>query len=64
MAIEATVEKFRGRDVLMIKKDGVFVFGCGLRKAKIIVENIDLIRRFIEKKEASSAERGEKTVGV
>jgi hypothetical protein len=42
--------EFKGKPVMIIKKneDDKYPFAFGLTKAKMIMENIDEIRRFVE----------------
>jgi hypothetical protein len=51
------VEKseYRGRPVITLKKDenDNYPFSFGLSKAKLIVENIEAIKKFVEEEEAN-----------
>lgn len=59
MSVEVT--KFKGLPILCIKanEEDKYPFSFGLKKAKLILENIDKIKKFVEayeKKEESSTE--------
>ncbi len=42
------VEEFKGNKVLVLNPGGKFPFSFGVGKAKMILENIDAIKRFAE----------------
>ena len=48
--------EYKGRPVLILKRseDEKFPFSFGLSKAKMILENIEEIKKFVEENEASS----------
>lgn len=50
MAIVAESE-YKGRPMLVLKRDedDKFPFSFGLKKAKLVVENIEEIKKFVEK---------------
>jgi len=53
MMIERT--EFKGRPILVIKRDeeDKYPFSFGLTKAKLIVENIEEIKKFVEENNAA-----------
>jgi len=52
MIIERT--EFKGRPILVLKRDeeDKYPFSFGLTKAKLIVENIEEIKKFVEENNA------------
>lgn len=48
--------EYKGRPVLVLKRseDEKFPFSFGLAKAKMILENIEEIKKFVEENETSS----------
>ncbi|MCX5714383.1 MAG: hypothetical protein NT033_06155 [Candidatus Omnitrophica bacterium] len=48
--------QYKGKPVLIIKRDpdDKFPFSFGLHKAKLILENIEEIKKFVEENEAAS----------
>jgi hypothetical protein len=51
--------EFKGKPVLIIKRseDERFPFSFGLNKAKLILENIDEIKKFVEENSQPSPEK-------
>lgn len=54
MSEEVLESEYNGRPVLVLKinNEDRFPFSFGLRKAKIILEHIDDIKKFVEKHES------------
>ncbi len=45
---QPAVEEFKGNKVLVLNPGAKFTFSFGVGKAKMILENIDAIKRFAE----------------
>jgi len=44
----AEIQEFKGNKVLNLNPESKFTFSFGLAKAKLILENIDVIKKFVE----------------
>ena len=44
----AEIHEFKGNKVLNLNPGAKFTFSFGLSKAKLILENIDVIKKFVE----------------
>ena len=44
----AEIQEFKGNKVLNLNPDSKFPFSFGLAKAKLVLENIDVIKKFVE----------------
>lgn len=42
------IQEFKGNKVLNLNPESKFTFSFGLAKAKLILENIDVIKKFVE----------------
>lgn len=42
------IQEFKGNKVLCLNPESKFAFSFGLAKAKLILENLDVIRKFVE----------------
>lgn len=42
------IQEFKGSKVLCLNPESKFTFTFGLAKAKLILENIDVIKKFVE----------------
>ncbi len=42
------IQEFKGNKVLNLNPESKFTFSFGLAKAKLILENLDVIRKFVE----------------
>ena len=42
------IQEFKGNKVLCLNPESKFPFSFGVAKAKIILENIDVIKKFVE----------------
>lgn len=53
--------EFKGRPVLIIRRDenDKYPFTFGLSKARLILENLDEIKRFVQDNEEEGAEKGQ-----
>ena len=47
--MEINEEVYQGNPVLVFKEDKIFFLSFGLNKAKVILENIDIIKKFVER---------------
>ena len=43
----AEIQEFKGNKVLNLNPESKFTFSFGLAKAKLILENIDIIKKFV-----------------
>ncbi len=55
---EVTRTEFKGKPVLVIKRDAEdkYPFSFGLTKAKLILENLEEIKRFVEENQKEAGE--------
>ncbi|HMS32931.1 MAG TPA: hypothetical protein PKC91_02495 [Ignavibacteria bacterium] len=44
----AEIQEFKGNKVLNLNPESKFPFSFGLAKAKLVLENIDVIKKFVE----------------
>ena len=44
----AEIQEFKGNKVLNLNPESKFTFSFGLAKAKLILENLDVIKKFVE----------------
>ncbi len=44
----AEIQDFKGNQVLCLNPESKFTFSFGLAKAKLILENLDVIKKFVE----------------
>lgn len=44
----AEIQEFKGNKVLCLNPESKFTFTFGVAKAKMILENIDVIKKFVE----------------
>ena len=44
----AEIQEFKGNKVLNLNPESKFTFSFGLAKAKLILENIEVIKKFVE----------------
>ena len=44
----AEIQEFKGNKVLNLNPEAKFTFSFGLSKAKLILENIEVIKKFVE----------------
>lgn len=44
----AEIQEFKGNKVLNLNPESKFSFSFGLAKAKLILENLDIIKKFVE----------------
>ncbi|MBV6479995.1 MAG: hypothetical protein HGGPFJEG_02809 [Ignavibacteria bacterium] len=42
------IQEFKGNKVLCLNPESKFAFSFGLAKAKLILENLDVIKKFVE----------------
>lgn len=42
------IQEFKGNKVLNLNPESKFPFSFGLAKAKLVLENIDVIKKFVE----------------
>ena len=42
------IQEFKGSKVLCLNPESKFTFSFGLAKAKLILENLDVIKKFVE----------------
>ena len=56
----AEIQEFKGNKVLNLNPEAKFTFSFGLSKAKLILENIDVIKKFVETEGKDLGELGGK----
>lgn len=44
----AEIQEYKGNKILNLNPESKFSFSFGLTKAKLILENLDVIRKFVE----------------
>lgn len=44
----AEIQEFKGNKVLCLNPESKFPFSFGVAKAKVILENLDVIRKFVD----------------
>ncbi|MBL8007379.1 MAG: hypothetical protein JNJ56_07595 [Ignavibacteria bacterium] len=44
----AEIQEYKGNKILNLNPESKFSFSFGLAKAKLILENLDVIRKFVE----------------
>jgi hypothetical protein len=44
----AEIQEFKGNKVLNLNPESKFAFSFGLTKAKLILENLEVIKKFVE----------------
>ena len=54
------IQEFKGNKVLNLNPESKFTFSFGLAKAKLIMENLDVIRKFVETEGKDLGEFGAK----
>jgi hypothetical protein len=54
------IQEFKGNKVLNLNPESKFSFSFGLAKAKLILENLDVIRKFVETEGKDLGEFGTK----
>ena len=54
------IQEFKGNKVLCLNPESKFAFSFGLAKAKLILENLDVIRKFVETEGKDLGEFGTK----
>jgi len=42
------IQEYKGNKILNLNPESKFTFSFGLAKAKLILENLDVIKRFVE----------------
>lgn len=57
------IQEFKGNKVLNLNPESKFSFSFGLAKAKLIMENLDVIKKFIETEGKDLGEFGTKKEG-
>ena len=56
----AEIQEFKGNKVLCLNPESKFPFSFGVAKAKIILENLDVIRKFVESDGKDIGDQGPK----
>lgn len=56
----ADIQEFKGNKVLCLNPEDKFPFTFGLNKAKLILENIEVIKKFVETEGKDLGEFGKK----
>ena len=56
----AEIQEFKGNKVLNLNPEAKFTFSFGLSKAKLILENIEVIKKFVETEGKDLGELGGK----
>jgi hypothetical protein len=54
------IQEFKGNKVLNLNPESKFSFSFGLAKAKLILENLDVIKKFVETEGKDLGEFGTK----
>ena len=54
----AEIQDFKGNQVLCLNPENKFTFSFGLAKAKLILENLDVIKKFVESEGKEIGESG------
>ncbi len=54
----AEIQDFKGNQVLCLNPESKFTFSFGLAKAKLILENLDVIKKFVESEGKDIGESG------
>lgn len=54
----AEIQDFKGNQVLCLNPESKFTFSFGLAKAKLILENLDVIKKFVESEGKEIGESG------
>jgi len=57
----AEIQEFKGNKVLNLNPESKFPFSFGLAKAKLILENLDVIKKFVESEGKDIGEQGPKS---
>lgn len=57
------IQEFKGNKVLNLNPESKFSFSFGLAKAKLILENLDVIKKFVETEGKDLGEFGTKKEG-
>lgn len=56
----AEIQEFKGNKVLNLNPESKFPFSFGLAKAKLVLENLDVIKKFVETEGRDLGEFGTK----
>ncbi|MBS1518439.1 MAG: hypothetical protein JSS91_10175 [Bacteroidetes bacterium] len=54
------IQEYKGNKILNLNPESKFSFSFGLAKAKLILENLDVIRKFVETEGKDLGEFGSK----
>jgi hypothetical protein len=59
----AEIQEYKGNKLLCLNPGERFLFSFGLNKAKMILDNLDVIKKFVESEGKSTGEAEKKETG-